>query len=120
MVTAIVIPIIIIYFYLISKRELQFHTDQWLRLEQVYEEAVVTGKVHQINITKERYYYHLYIHIVELKLIHNGTTTVVSKITPIIKGKILTNDFQIGDEVRVYGNWKDGHFRFGRYEKLQK
>ncbi|SHT24122.1 Uncharacterised protein [Mycobacteroides abscessus subsp. abscessus] len=120
MVTAIVIPIIIIYFYLISKRELQSHTEQWLALEQVYEEAIVTGKIHQINITKERFYYHRYIHIVKLTLIHNGTTTVVSKITPIVKGKVLTNDFEIGVEVRVYGNWKEGHFRFGRYDILQK
>lgn len=121
MVTAIVIPIIIIYFYIISKRELQSHTEQWLALEQVYEEAIVTGKIHQINIRKERFYYHRYVHIVELTLINNQTTTLVSKITPIVKGKFLTNDdFQLGNEVRVYGNWKEGHFRFGRYEIIQK
>jgi len=120
LVTAIVIPIIIIYFYIISKRELQSHTEQWLALEDVYEEAIVTGKIHQINLRKERFYYHRYIHIVELTLINNQTTTVVSKITPIVKGKVFTNDFQLGDKVRVYGNWKVGHFRFGRYEILQK
>ncbi|MCM3600315.1 hypothetical protein M3175_06190 [Robertmurraya korlensis] len=119
MVTAIVIPIIIIYFYIISKRELQSHTEQWLALEQVYEEAIVTGKINQIKIRKERFYYHRYVHIVELTLINNQTTTIVSKITPMVKGIILTNDFQLGDEVRVYGNWKEDHFRFGRYEILQ-
>jgi hypothetical protein len=120
LVTAIVIPIIIIYFYIISKRELQSHTEQWLALEQVYEEAIVTGKIHHITITKERFYYHRYVHIVQLTLINNQKTTIASKVTPIVKGKVITNELQIGDEVRVYGNWKEGHFRFGRYEIIAK
>jgi hypothetical protein len=119
-VTAIVIPIIIIYFYIISKRELRTHTEQWLALEKVYEEAIVTGKIQHISMRKERYYYHRYVHILELTLINNHTTTVVTKITPIVKGKDLSSDFQLGDEVSVYGNWKEGNFRFGRYESIQK
>lgn len=120
MVTAIVIPIIIIYFFIISKRDLQTHTEKWLALEDVYEEASIAGKIHRMSEKKERFYYHRYVHILELTLLNNHKATVVSMVTPITKGKIITNDFQLGDEIRVFGNWKEGHFRFKRYEFIQK
>jgi hypothetical protein len=119
LVTAIVIPIIIIYFFIISKQDLQTHTEKWLALEDVYEEAMVAGKIHQMSERQERFYYHRYVHILELTLMNNHKTIAVSKITPLTKGKVITNDLQLGDEIRVFGNWKEGHFRFKRYELLQ-
>jgi len=118
LVTAIVIPIICIYFYYISKKEIRIHTEKWLALEDVYEEATILGKIQQISERKERYYYHRYVHVLEITLVSNNTANVVTKLTPIAKGKDLSYDFQIGDTIRVYGNWKEGYFRFKRYDLL--
>jgi hypothetical protein len=119
MVTAIVIPIILIYFYWITKKEMQANYEKWIKLEEIPEEAIVSGRILEINERKERYYYHRFNHITILK-IHTGVKDLtVKKVTPLRKGAIIPK-FQEGEAVHLYGNYKEGQFSINRVIKQEK
>ena len=58
MVTAILIPIVVIYFYWLSKKEMQANYEEWVKLEDISEEALISGKIIEAQEQKERFYYH--------------------------------------------------------------
>jgi hypothetical protein len=116
MVTAILIPIICIYFYWLSKKELKQNDQKWLGLNEITEEAVLNGTILQIHEHKKRFYYHRYIHVVEIKLQTETKTLNVKRIIPYIK-PIEPVPLKTGDQVKLYGNWKENDFHFLRYSK---
>jgi hypothetical protein len=119
MVTAILIPIICIYFYWVTKKELKEHEERWLNLTNLNEEAIVTGEIIHLTQTKKRYYYHRYISVIQIKLQTETKLIQVKRITPYK----LQNEIQAlktGDKVRLYGNWEENEFRFLRYEFINE
>jgi F0F1-type ATP synthase membrane subunit a len=68
MVTAVVIPIICLYFYWITRKEMKLNDSKWLALAEIKKEAVVTGEIRSISTEKQRFYYHRYILVYELTL----------------------------------------------------
>jgi hypothetical protein len=119
MVTAILVPIILLYFYWLSAKELRENESKWLKLSEIVEEAIVTGKVIKFFETKKRFYYHRYIHITEIHLQTETKVIVVLRKVPLTKSSERL-PIEIGDEVRLYGNWQENEFRFKRYDILNK
>ncbi|HYK74677.1 MAG TPA: hypothetical protein VEV44_16400 [Pseudoneobacillus sp.] len=117
MVAAILIPIIILYFYLVSKKDLKENEQKWKSLTQLHEEAIMTGEIVQLSVTKKRFYYHRYIQVVDIHLKTDTKTINVKRITPYTKNSrpVLLKK---SDKVRLYGNWQENEFRFLRYEHI--
>lgn len=113
MVTAIVIPIVLIYFYWLTKREMQANYEEWLKLEDIPEEAVVSGRIVEVREHKERFYYHRFNHVSVLKINTGVKELIVKKITPLRNGTVPPV-FKEGASVHLYGNWKEGYFSVNR------
>lgn len=113
MITAILVPLVILYFYLVTKKEMQKNDRKWRDFREIPEEAVVSGKIIEVRNHKERFYYHRYIHITTLKIDTGSKELNVRKITPITKG-FVPPEFKQGSKVHLYGNWKDGFFSVNR------
>ena len=115
MVTAIVIPMICLYFFWISKREMKKQDQKWLECSNVPEEAVLIGKIYSLVEEKQRFYYNRYIYVQELKLQTEIKSVKLKKITPCTKN-VKLDAFTIGETIRVYGKWEGNQFYFNRYE----
>jgi hypothetical protein len=115
MVTAILIPIICIYFYLVTLKEIKENENKWLALNNLQEEAILTGTIIQLVESKKRFYYHRYIHVLDILLQTETKSFQVKRVTPYIKQKNTLN-LKVGDRVRLYGNWQENEFRFLRYD----
>ncbi|WP_144474765.1 hypothetical protein [Cytobacillus oceanisediminis] len=113
MVTAIAIPIILAYFYWLTKKEMQRNEQEWIGLEEIPEEAIVSGKIIEIHEHKERFYYHRFNHVTVLKINTGLKELTVKKVTPLRKGAVPPT-FSEGELVHLYGNWKHGYFSINR------
>jgi hypothetical protein len=119
MVTAIVIPIVLAYFYWLTRKEMQENYEEWIKLEDIPEEAIVSGKIIDVSERKERFYYHRFNHITIMK-IHTGVKEInVKKVTPLRTG-VRIPVFKAGEVVHLYGNWKEGQFSISRVIKQEK
>jgi hypothetical protein len=118
MVTAILIPIICFYFYLVTKKEMKENEQKWLNLSNIHEEAIVSGKIIQLAVTRTRYYYHRYIDVINIQLQTDTKIIQVKRVTPHIKQTEHVS-LKIGDKVRLYGNWKENEFQFLRFDILE-
>jgi hypothetical protein len=117
MVTAILVPIICIYFYWLTKKELKENHQKWLDLRNLHEEAMVLGEVIQIEESRMKFYYNRYVHVTDILLKTNSKSIRVKRIIPIIN-MVEPCQIEIGDMVRLYGNWQENEFRFLRYELI--
>ncbi|MBT2694715.1 hypothetical protein [Bacillus sp. ISL-55] len=113
MVTAIVIPIVLAYFYWLTKKEMQANFQEWIKLENIPEEAIVSGKIIEVNEYRERFYYHRFNHITVLRINTGIKEITVKKVTPLRKGAVPPR-FKEGEMVHLYGNWKQGYFSISR------
>ncbi|MBN8199454.1 hypothetical protein [Bacillus sp. NTK034] len=119
MVTAIVIPIICLYFFWLTKKEMREGYEKWASLQNVPEEAIISGEVVQISENRQRYNYSRYVHVLELTIqTKNSTQSNLKKITPLMKNTIIPS-VKIGDAVHLYGNWKDDFFHVGRIRNVR-
>ncbi|WLR53609.1 hypothetical protein LC048_13865 [Mesobacillus subterraneus] len=113
MVTAIAIPIVLAYFYWLTKKEMHANFQEWIKLEDIPEEAVVSGKIIEVTEYKERFYYHRYNHVTVLRVNTGFKEITVKKVTPLRKGS-FPHRFKAGEIVHLYGNWKQGYFSINR------
>ncbi|MEH7375728.1 hypothetical protein [Neobacillus drentensis] len=118
MVTAIVIPIICLYFFWLSKKEMKEHDTKWLDTCQVQQEAIITGEIKSIVEEKQRFYYHRYIYVQSLKLQTETKIVTAQKITPVTNNFNKVS-FNVGDVIRLYGKWEQNRFIFNQY-KIEK
>ena len=117
MVTAILIPIICLYFYFLTKKEMKIFQEQWNNLDHIDEEAVLTGEVIHMSEERQRFYYHRYVHCLLITLQSANRKIVVKKLTPIKTGFKLP-DIKHGEVITVYGNWENkAEFHVARIEK---
>lgn len=120
MVTAIVIPIIYLYFYWLTKKEMRESYAKWVELKNVPEEAIISGMIVDMNVSKQRYYYYRYVHVLDLTIQSSGKKQwKVKKMTPLMKGSHLPS-VNIGDNVHLYGNWKKEFFLVSRIHVREK
>jgi hypothetical protein len=117
MVTAIVIPIICLYFFWLTRKEMEEHDIKWLAAGEVKQEAMLTGEIKSINEEKQRFYYHRYLYVQEIKLQSDLKIVKVRKVTPIRKN-IIIEPFTIGEVIRIYGSWRGSYFHFSKFEQL--
>lgn len=119
MVTAILIPIICFYFYWVTRKEMKENDRIWLNFATLQEEAILSGTVLQILESKRRFYYHRYIHVIDLQLQTETKTISVKRITPYTK-QTESVSLKVGDNVKLFGSWKENEFRFLRFEIIKK
>lgn len=119
MVTAIVIPIICLYFFWLTKKEMRESHQKWLQLKEVHEEAVISGEIVQISGQKQRFSYYRFVYVLELAIQTERKKWQVKKLFPIEKDFQIP-DLTIGEFVHIYGNWKQGDFLVNRFEKWGK
>jgi hypothetical protein len=115
MVTAILIPIICFYFYWVTKKDMKENEHKWKNLTNIYEEAIVSGKIIQLEETRKRFYYHRYINVMNIQLQTDTKMIHVKRVTPFTKQKDPIA-LKIGDHVRLYGNWHENEFQFLRFD----
>jgi hypothetical protein len=116
MVTAIVIPIICLYFYWLTKKEMREGYEKWRSLADVPEEAIISGEVVHLSESRQRYNYSRYVHVLELTVQTKGFKhSNIKKITPLMNNTSISS-VKIGDPVHLYGNWKDDFFHVGRIQ----
>ncbi|WP_316569037.1 hypothetical protein [Neobacillus sp. YIM B06451] len=119
MVTAILIPIICLYFLWITLKEAKENEIKWLQTGSAKEEAIVTGEVQSVFKERQRFYYHRYIFVQEL-IIRTETGTAKARIiTPLMKGASPIN-YHAGQVVRIYGSWEKNWFHANRVEFVEK
>ncbi|MFS0778766.1 hypothetical protein ABC255_22505 [Neobacillus sp. 3P2-tot-E-2] len=119
MVTAVVVPIICLYFYWITRKEMKLNDSKWLAAAEVKKEAALTGEIRSINREKQRFYYHRYILVYELTL-HTETKLIKAKKIIPLTNNIELDTFSIGEVIRIYGSWEGNHFHFNEYEIVNK
>ncbi|MFO1445778.1 hypothetical protein KDN24_21780 [Bacillus sp. Bva_UNVM-123] len=118
MVTAILIPIICVYFFWLTKKELRESQQKWLQLKSVAEEAVISGKIVQISGHKQRFSYYRFIYVLEITIQSDLKKWQVKKIIPIERDFQVPN-IAVGEYVHLFGNWKENYFHVNRikYDK---
>lgn len=117
MVTAIVIPIICLYFYWLTMKEMKENDIKWLATAEVRQESMVTGEIKGIIEEKQRFYYHRYLFVQALTLQTKTKLIKVKKITPL-KKNIQIDSFKVGNVIRVFGSWEGSQFLFSHYEAI--
>ncbi|MDR6998032.1 hypothetical protein [Neobacillus niacini] len=90
---------------------------KWLSLENIRQEAVAAGEIKSIFEEKQRYYYHRYIFVQEIKLQTETRQINVKKITPLTKTAVIET-FQVGEFLKVYGCWENSHLVFSHFERI--
>lgn len=118
MVTAIVIPIICIYFYWLTKKELRASHEKWLSLKKVSEEAIISGTIVNINEGRQRFSYNRFVFVLDIKIKSDHSYWDVKKIIPL-ESEAVIPQFKKGEMIRVYGNWKEDYFLVNRIEQLK-
>ncbi|NHM29666.1 hypothetical protein [Neobacillus terrae] len=117
MVTAIVIPIICIYFFLLTRKEMKENDMKWKNSGHFNEEAIVEGVIKSISSEKQRFYYQRFIFVQELQVETGTSSTAVKKVTPITKDFVI-EEFQIGKRYQFIGEWNQKYFCCNRYFSL--
>src|SRR5690606_3379915 len=82
-VTAIVIPIICIYFYLIAKKEMHESLLKWQALKNIPEETVISGKIVQVSGHKQRFSYYRFVYVLDLTIQTELKKLQLKKVIPM-------------------------------------
>jgi hypothetical protein len=117
MVTAIVIPIICLYFFWITRKEMKVQEEKWLAVGNIRKEAVITGEIKSSTAEKQRFYHNRFIYVQELKLQTVSKQIIVKKMTPVTNNAKI-KPFTVGDTVRIYGSWDGTQFYFHEFEVI--
>ena len=115
MVTAIVIPIICLYFFWVTRKERKEQNRKWLKAGDVRQESVVTGEIIDSTEEKQRFYYDRYVLVQSIKLQSSNRVITALKTTPLTPDA-KKDTFTIGETVRLYGSWEKSHFLFTNWE----
>ncbi|PLS16560.1 hypothetical protein CVD28_15870 [Bacillus sp. M6-12] len=115
MVTAIVIPIICLYFYYITKKEMREQEAKWHAVGNIREEAAVSGEIVSITSEKEKYYYHRYIYNQHIILRTKSGNIHLIKKEPA-KQKVPQLPFHEQQRIMAFGTWENSRFLVNRIQ----
>ncbi|ART76223.1 hypothetical protein B4U37_09295 [Sutcliffiella horikoshii] len=119
MVTAIVIPILIGYFYWITIKEAKKQKERWKNVSMVPSEARVEGTILSLHTEKKRFYHKMYILETTCRIQnHTGITTVVYK-QPYIT-ECHHPPYTNGDVLQIVGRWDGELFLAGEITLMNK
>jgi hypothetical protein len=113
MVTAIVIPIICLYFFWVTKKERRYYETEWESIGTVPEEAMIEGKITRLHLEKQRYYYHLHVWVLEMRIQAAAKTTIARKLEAANKD-FKNPGFKEGDHIILFGKWQKEIFIVNR------
>ncbi|MGY3714043.1 hypothetical protein ACWE42_00795 [Sutcliffiella cohnii] len=119
MVTAIVIPILIIYFYFLAKKNRKKYKEKWLSITEIKEESVIIGEVKDVFYEKKRFYYDFHIMITHIVIYKDGKTTRVERRERLTKEWTKSPPYA-GDFVKLIGYWEGKTFIFNGYKRIDK
>lgn len=115
MVTAIVIPIICLYFYWLTRKEMKEQDEKWLAVSKIPQESILVGEIKNLTEEKQRFYYHRYIFVQTLKLQTSTKLITAKKMTPLTKNREV-HSFTVGEKIRLLGKWEGSTFLFSHFE----
>jgi hypothetical protein len=113
MVTAIVIPIICLYFFWVTRKERRKSEAEWRSIGTVPEEAVIEGKVTALHLEKQRYYHHLHVWVLEMRLQAEAKTILARKLQSADQD-FRNPGFKEGEYVILFGKWQKDIFIVNR------
>ncbi|WP_254842609.1 hypothetical protein [Bacillus sp. MRMR6] len=93
------------------------HDAKWLAAGEVNAEAMISGQIKNINSEKQRFYYHRYLFIQELKIQTDTQLIKAKKISPL-KKETKPDVFVKGDSIHLYGSWQGSYFLISHYENI--
>ncbi|OZM58475.1 hypothetical protein CIB95_02595 [Lottiidibacillus patelloidae] len=114
-VTAIVIPIIILYFYYLSRREIKKKLESWLNVGTVSEDVQLEGTISTIFTELEQFYHGKYVWSCELKVKTSDSVVKVKMKKPYVDN-FTSPSLEKGRPVICNGIWKDGVFLANKIE----
>ena len=117
MVTAVVIPILILYFWWISVKEIKKQKKRWLSVSEVKEDSIIEGVIRSVTNKRERFYYHYFLNVTEIKLFHQNNIVLAQIKTPDTP-EIQITTLNGGETVRLIGYWNESIFIVSRWERL--
>lgn len=97
---------------------MKHHDSKWLASGEVRKESVLSGEIKSINQEKQRFYYHRYILVHEIKLQTETKLITAKKICPVRNNSVI-DTFSVGEIIRIYGCWEGNHFHFNEYLVLK-
>ncbi|WLR52209.1 hypothetical protein LC040_04690 [Bacillus tianshenii] len=117
LIAAIVIPIIFLYFLMLTRREHRKHHEAWLTSGIVEEHASIRGRVVRLNTSKRIFYQQKRIFTLEVVIQEEERkhTAIIEK--PITE-PFTSPTLEIGQEIIAYGQWDNKYFRINRFEQL--
>jgi len=112
MVTAIVIPILIGYFYWITIKEAKKQKERWKNVSMIPSESIVEGTILSLHTEKKRFYHQLYILETIFRIQnHKEITTVIYK--QPFNSASKPPSYSNGDILQVVGCWDGEQFLAG-------
>jgi ribulose bisphosphate carboxylase small subunit len=118
MVTAILVTLVIIYFFWRSKRERKEFIKSWEQVGVVDETDKLSGTVLSVFTEVQKYYHGKFIWVAELKIRNDGKNVTVIMKRPYRKEN---ERLQISksDEVTFSGTWEHQKFFANTYKTKQ-
>lgn len=113
MVTAILIPLICIYFYWLTRSEWKRKKYEWENISHIVEYSRLIGEIQAITKEQEKFYYGLYLDVYILEVLHNGKTIQAMRKLPVNFEQPHFEDL-INKKVALYGKWEQHVFLINR------
>ncbi|MFD1735688.1 hypothetical protein ACFSCX_03835 [Bacillus salitolerans] len=114
LVTAIVIPLIFFYFLHLTIENRKKRHEEWLRLAEVKELAVIAGEVKQSLSKIERFAFDYKIVVERYVLKGSKQSFKAIRRIPITSDSIPPT-IKEGEQITCYGYWEKDTFIFNRY-----
>lgn len=112
MVTAVVIPVLILYFYWITRKEAAKQKKRWENLRDIPLESRVEGKVKNLHTEKKRFYHQFYTLDTTIRIQNRDKTIDILYRQPYTQSTtppFLTK----GEVIIVNGRWENNLFQAG-------
>ena len=113
MVTGILIPLICIYFYWLTRKEWKQMRKEWENTVNVQEHSRLSGELQSITKQREKFYLGLYLDVYLLEIKHDGKSSVALRKIPTNSGQYQFENF-LFQKVTLYGRWDEGVFLINR------
>ncbi|WP_246940292.1 hypothetical protein [Bacillus pinisoli] len=115
MVAAIVIPIIFLYFLIITLKERKRKYEEYYELDHIKEEAFITGKVVQFTSKQKKFIGNHYVYVTTLIIVNQKLSRIKA-----VRVSTAGLPIPISEETNIscYGFWNKDYFTFHRYKIL--